>query len=91
MLSLKPIIFFALVVMLGMIAFNWMISNHSHESVEEHPNISPSQNQSASDSDKIADKPLGQQPKAILDKANSEIEQAEKLQNQQMAQLDAAN
>ena len=43
----------------------------------------------ASTNNDIASKPLGQQPKAIIDKATTQIDHAQQVENDKMAQVEA--
>ena len=91
----KTMIIIALVLMGALVIFNVVISNNTPEpaSVEtttsdvSNSNANINTNSTNSD-DNIADKPLGQQPKSILDKANNEIDKAQQLENEKMAEIE---
>ena len=84
----KTMIIIALVLIGALAIFNVVISHNSRPvSVEASTTDVTNSNPTNSD-ENIADKSLGQQPKAILDKANNEIGQAQQLENEKMAQIE---
>ena len=100
-MQMKHLIIFALAGMVILLGFN-MISGSQREKNREViaasneveqtaaaesndanvSNVNPTTNTSD-----IASKPLGQQPKAILDKATTQIEQAEQVNQQRSEQM----
>ncbi len=86
----KTMIIIALVAGLALVIFNIAISYNEPDTVSAEiasTEVANTDN-TANTNDDIANKPLGQQPKAILDKANNQIEQAQQLESDKMAQLE---
>lgn len=95
----KTMVIIALVLMGALVLYNVAISRQDVAPVATETVTTANTNTNAStttvsntdapkiDTD-ITDKPLGQQPKAILDKANNEIDKAQQLENDKMAQLE---
>lgn len=98
-MQIKHLIIFALAGIVILIGFNIFNSNRHEQNrdvmVDAHPTLtsvsaaSSNDLQDADDLD-IASKPLGQQPKAILDKATTQIEQAEQTNQQRLDQMENA-
>ena len=88
----KHLIIFAIVGIVALLAFNLLGgSNNSVQPVEASAvttdATTPATN--ASTNNDIASKPLGQQPKAIIDKATTQIDNAQQVENDKMAQVEA--
>ncbi|MDO5768610.1 MAG: hypothetical protein Q4P13_03830 [Psychrobacter sp.] len=88
----KHLIIFAIVGIVALLAFNLLGgSNNSVQPVEASAvttdATTPAAN--ASTNNDIASKPLSQQPKAILDKATTQIDNAQQVENDKMAQVEA--
>lgn len=89
-MQMKHLIIFALAGIVILLGFN-MISGSQREKNREV--IAASNDANASNvnptttTSDIASKPLGQQPKAILDKATTQIEQAEQVNQQRSEQM----
>ena len=100
-MQMKHLIIFALAGMVILLGFN-MISGSQREKNREviaasnevektgtdtvESNDANASNVNPTTSD-IASKPLGEQPKAILDKATTQIEQAEQVSQQRVEQM----
>lgn len=97
-MQMKHLIIFALVGMVALLGFN-LINGSQREKNRELivSNATPEQSTtSAAISDKdhatsgsinVASQPLGKQPKAILDNANSQIEQAQQADKERLDQM----
>lgn len=86
-MNAKTIIIIALVASLALVVFNVAISYNEPDPVSAE--IAATQDSNTTNTnDDIANKPLGQQPKAMLDKANNEIDKAQQLENDKMAQIE---
>lgn len=97
-MQMKHLIIFALVGMVALLGFNLINGNQREKDKESitTSNItekastgiteSDSGNDEKNSSDDITSKPLGEQPKAILDSATSQIEQAQKADQQRLDQ-----
>ncbi len=100
-MQIKHLIIFALVGMAALLGFN-LISGNQHEKSREAAIDSTASEQvatgtsvsdteeSGSSSTSIANKPLGEQPKAILDDATTKIDQAQQADQARLAQMDDA-
>ena len=91
-MNAKTMIIIAVVAGVALVIFNIAISYNDPDPVSAEIASTEATNiaNTANTNDDIANKPLGQQPKAILDKANNEIEQAQQLESDKMAQLENA-
>lgn len=89
------LIIFTLVAMALLLGFNIFNSN-AHEKnraamMNESATVDRSTDQAdSSNSSNIASKPLGEQPKAIMDSATTQIEQAQQADADRLAQLEDA-
>lgn len=87
----KHLIIFALVGIVLLLGFN-MVNGNRNESnraavVNKMPASSLS-NDTASTATNINSKPLGEQPKAIIDDATAQVEQAQQAEQTHLAQVD---
>lgn len=105
-MQMKHLIIFALVGMVALLGFNLINGNQrekNREIITASSSSEPSQEGADTDTDTpnipvtstststdIASKPLGQQPKAILDDATAKIEQAQQTDQQRLEQMDRA-
>lgn len=99
-MEMKHIIIFAVIGIVALLGFN-IINGNSHEknrkmivssTVSEQPTaaaVSDTDNTTNSSGD-IANKPLGEQPKAILDDATSKIDQAQQSEQDRLDQMSNA-
>ena len=89
-MQMKHLIIFALVGMVVLLGFN-LISGHQrdkHREILVNNNSAESATATgANTGENIASQPLGQQPKAILDDATAQIEQAQRAEQQRVAQV----
>lgn len=100
----KHVIIFALIGMMALLGFN-LINGNRHEknrmatvsssSANDGANIDDSDNarvnvESPAKSKDIAAKPLGQQPKAILDDVNAKIAQSQDEEQAKLTQMNQA-
>ncbi|MBP3946396.1 hypothetical protein [Psychrobacter sp. K31L] len=96
-MQMKHLIIFALAGIILLIGFN-MFNSNRHESriaaATSSTTISPDTTTSSEDTvntnTDIASQPLGKQPKAILDNATAQIEQAEQVNQERVEQMSAA-
>jgi len=99
-MQMKHLIIFAVVGMVVLLGFNVMngsqreqnrevIAASSEAAVSEN-NGSDMRNANDSDTSDIASKPLGQQPKAILDDATTKIDQAQQADAARLEQMSPA-
>tara|TARA_R100000935_G_scaffold13453_3_gene26996 strand:+ start:404 stop:709 length:306 start_codon:yes stop_codon:yes gene_type:complete len=99
-MQMKHLIIFAVVGMVVLLGFNVMngsqreqnrevIAASSEAAVSEN-NGFDTRNANASDTSDIASKPLGQQPKAILDDATTKIDQAQQADAARLEQMSPA-
>ena len=99
-MQMKHLIIFAFVGMVVLLGFNVMngsqreqnrevIAASSEAAVSENKG-SHTSNANASDTSDIASKPLGQQPKAILDDATTKIDQAQQADAARLEQMSPA-
>ena len=98
-MQMKHLIIFALAGIVLLIGFN-MFNSNRHESriaaATSSTTISPDTTTSSEDTvntntnTDIASQPLGKQPKAILDNATAQIEQAEQVNKERVEQMSAA-
>lgn len=96
-MQMKHLIIFALAGIVLLIGFN-MFNSNRHESriaaATSSTTISPDTTTSSEDTvntnTDIASQPLGKQPKAILDNATAQIEQAEQVNQERVEQMSAA-
>lgn len=97
-MQMKHLIMFSLVGIMALLAFNLIIGNQHEESREDAVSSVTSEqkttNTSVSDtkesnssSSNIGNKPLGEQPKAILDDATTKIDQAQQTNQERLAQM----
>ena len=99
-MQIKHLIIFALVGMVALLGFNLIIGSQ-HETSREAAVSSATSEQEAtgtavsdvkesdSSSTSIANKPLGEQPKAILDDATAKIDQAQQTDQARLAQMES--
>ena len=86
----KHLIIFAIVGIVALLAFNLLRgSNESTQPVEATAITTDADTADSSTNNDIASKPLGQQPKAILDKATTQINEANQAESDKMAQVEA--
>ena len=87
---MKHLIIFALVGMAVLLGFN-LINVHQRDKHREIlVNNNSAESATATDAntgENITSQPLGQQPKAILDDATTQIEQAQRAEQQRVAQV----
>lgn len=81
----KHLIVIAVLGILALIVFNLTRSPTHDVSSEFEPAVAEPSVTAADET--IANKPLGQQPKAIVDKASAQIEQAQQVERDRMAQI----
>ena len=99
-MQMKHLIILAIVGIILLIGFNVMNSDRREDNttavVDKETADSAVVTETYKDADTdtaasaIADKPLGEQPKAIMDKATTQIEQAERDNQQQVEQIENA-
>lgn len=100
-MEMKHLIIFAVIGIVALLGFN-IINGNSHEknremavsSMASEPStstavVSDADNAKSKSTD-IANKPLGQQPKAILDDATSKIDQAQQSEQDRLDQMSSA-
>lgn len=98
-MQMKHLIIFAIAGIILLIGFNMMnsdrrddttavVDKETTESAVVAETYTDANTESAPSA--IADKPLGQQPKAIIDKATTQIEQAEQDNQEQVKQIEDA-
>lgn len=98
-MQMKHLIMFSLVGIMALLAFNLIIGNQHEESRKAAVSIVTSEQkmtdtsvsdtkESNSSSSSIANKPLGEQPKAILDNATTKIDQAQQTNQARLTQMD---
>lgn len=94
-MEMKHVIIFAVIGIVALLGFN-IINGNSHEknrevavssTVSEQPTAAVSD---ADSSKNIASKPLGEQPKAILDDATNKIDQAQQSEQDRLEQMSNA-
>ncbi|MGE6572979.1 hypothetical protein [Psychrobacter namhaensis] len=90
-MQIKHLIVFALVGIVALLGFN-LVNSYQHDKNREIINSRTSTagldtDKAVSGSENIASKPLGEQPKAILDDATSKIDQAEQTDQARLAQM----
>lgn len=96
-MQIKHLIIFAVIGIVALLGFN-VVNGNSHEknragatnnaTSESATGTAVSDtDQATSGSESIASKPLGNQPKAILDDATSKINQAQQTDQAQLAQV----
>ena len=89
-MQMKHLIIFALVGMVVLLGFN-LISGHQrdkHREILVNNNSAESATATDANTDEnIASQPLGQQPKAILDDATTQIKQAQRAEQQRVTQV----
>lgn len=88
-MQVKHLIIVAILGILGLIAFNWMQSSHNEEQIQALQ-ADTQVKASATAATPRDDVPLGQQPKATLDKANTQINQANDANADKVAQAEKA-
>jgi nitrate/TMAO reductase-like tetraheme cytochrome c subunit len=94
-MQVKHLIIFAvagMVILLGFNMFNSSRHENNRAAMVSNDTPAPSNDNSvtATDEDAIVNKPLGEQPKAIMDKATTQIDQAQQADAERLAQMDAA-
>lgn len=99
-MQMKHLIIFALVGMVALFGFNLINGNQreknrelivSNATSEQSPStIVPDTDNVENSSTDIVNQPLGKQPKAILDKATTQIEQAQQADKQRLEQTGSA-
>ncbi len=98
-MQMKHLIIFAIAGIILLIGFNMMNSDRRDDTtavVDKETTDSAVVAETYTDANTesapsaIADKPLGQQPKAIIDKATTQIEQAEQDNQEQVKQIENA-
>lgn len=98
-MQIKHLIIFAVIGIVALLGFN-VVNGNSHEknragatsnvTSESATGTAVSDtDQATSGSESIASKPLGDQPKAILDDATSKINQAQQTDQAQLAQVNS--
>lgn len=95
-MQMKYLIIFALAGIVLLIGFN-MFNSNRHESriaaatsSTTSPATAISSEDTVNTNTDIASQPLGKQPKAILDNATAQIEQAEQVNQERVEQMSAA-
>ncbi|MGP5548045.1 hypothetical protein [Psychrobacter alimentarius] len=96
-MQIKHLIIFSLVGIAVLLAFN-IINDYQRDKDREMALNSATSEQSTtgtqvsdpSSSNNIANKPLGEQPKAILDDATAKIDQAQQTDQARLVQMDDA-
>jgi len=99
-MQMKHLIVFALVGIVLLLGFN-MINSSRHEQNRAvavnndlpAPSTEAAVNEpdtSSSQSVDVASKPLGEQPKAIIDNATTQIDQAQQVDKERLEQMDSA-
>ena len=101
-MQMRHLIIFAIVGIVGLLGFNIINSSQREKNREtitanneteladsalSKNNDADASSATASDTSGIASKPLGQQPKAILDNATSKIDQAQQADAARVAQV----
>ena len=95
-MQLKHLIIFIVVAMVLLLGFNIINSNRHENNRAAAMNInSPTDTNTAdvniaSSSTEVNSKPLAEQPKAIMDKATTQIEKAQQVEKDRLAQMDGA-
>ena len=98
-MQIKHLIIFALVGMVALLGFNLINGSQRDKNrealvssaVSEQSNISAEITEThieASSSDAITSRPLGEQPKAILDSAKTQISQAQQAEQKNLEEMD---
>lgn len=93
-MQIKHLIIFSLVGIMALLAFN-IINDYQRDKDREMALSSATSEQKTagtlvsdiSNSNNIANKPLGEQPKAILDDATTKIDQAQQIDQARLAQM----
>lgn len=97
-MEMKHLIIFAVIGIVALLGFN-IINGNSHEKNREVATAVASEQPTAAVSDagssknssaNIASKPLGEQPKAILDDATNKIDQAQQSEQDRLDQMNDA-
>lgn len=94
-MQIKHLIIFFLIGITALLAFN-ILNNYQHEKDREMALSSATSEQKTADtlvseaspSDSLANKPLGEQPKAILDDATAKIAQVQDTDQARLAKMD---
>ena len=94
-MQIKHLIIFSLVGISTLLSFNILNDNQRDKDREMALSSATSEQKTAgtlvsdtSNSNNIANKPLGEQPKAILDDATTKIDQAQQTDQARLAQMD---
>ena len=84
----KHLIIIAILGIAGLVLFN-LINTPAHDiaAADEGEAIGVESSPSIQNNESLANKPLSQQPKAIVDKATSEIERAQQVEHDNMARM----
>lgn len=93
-MQIKHLIIFSLVGIMALLAFN-IVNDYQRDKDSEMALSSATSEQKiagtlvsdTSNSNNIANKPLGEQPKAILDDATTKIDQAQQADQARLAQM----
>lgn len=97
-MEMKHLIIFALAGFVILIGFNMMNSSRDEDNrtavvdsnVPAPATVSTDATMQSAGSESIANQPLGQQPKAILDDATSKIDQAQQADKERLDQMSNA-
>ena len=90
-MHLRPLIIFIVVAMVLLLGFNIINSNRHENNRAAAMNInSPADANIHRSPTDINSKPLAEQPKAIIDKATTQIEKAQQVEKDRLAQMDGA-
>ncbi|MBE0406959.1 hypothetical protein ACT3TI_09205 [Psychrobacter sp. AOP22-C1-22] len=99
-MQMKHLIIFALVGMVALLGFNLINGNQrekNREVIVSNATSEQSPSKAITETDKVANsstdiasQPLGKQPKAILDSATTQIEQAQQADQQRLDQMGSA-
>jgi hypothetical protein len=95
-MQMKHLIIFALAGIVLLIGFNMFNSNRHESRIAAatssitSPDTTISSEDTVNVTTDIANQPLGQQPKAILDNATAQIEQAEQVNQERVEQMSDA-
>ena len=95
-MHLRPLIILIILAIALLLGFNIINSNRHENNRAAAMNInSPTDTNTAdvniaSSSTEVNSKPLAEQPKAIMDKATTQIEKAQQVEKDRLAQMDGA-
>ncbi|WP_131668743.1 hypothetical protein [Psychrobacter pygoscelis] len=82
----KLLIVIAILGIAGLVVFN-LINTPKHDLATAEADTVNESSASVQSDESIANKPLGQQPKAMVDQATAEIERAQQIEHDNMAQM----